>query len=169
MGQVKSLNQIIKILEPLRKTKKIGLITGCFDILHIGHITLFDEAKKHVDLLVVGLDSDEAIKKTKGVSRPIYNQRVRCRVVASLQNVDYVFPMDNSAKFSAVEADEYYDSIAKKIKPTYIITHQTRDTYWRKKKERAKQVGARFLAPSIKTVSSSTNIIDKIINDYYSD
>jgi len=66
------LLEAAKLRKKFRKEgKKLGLITGCFDILHIGHIKFFREAKKRVDFLMVGLDNDKSIKLSKGIGRPI--------------------------------------------------------------------------------------------------
>ncbi len=72
--KVKSLVQVAKIAVLAKKAgKKVGLITGCFDVVHSGHVDLFRFAKKHCDLVIVGLDSDETIKINKGSNRPIHN------------------------------------------------------------------------------------------------
>lgn len=60
------LNEIPK-LKPNWQGKKVGLVTGCFDILHFGHISIFEFAKSHVDILLVGIDSDESIKINKAL------------------------------------------------------------------------------------------------------
>lgn len=72
--KIKTLSQIVKMAAAARKKgQKVGLITGCFDVVHAGHVDLFRFAKKHCDLVVVGLDSDETIKLNKGPNRPIHN------------------------------------------------------------------------------------------------
>lgn len=72
--KIKTLDQIAGVSVEARKVgKKVGLITGCFDVIHVGHVELFQFAKKHCDVVVVGLDSDETIKLNKGPARPIHN------------------------------------------------------------------------------------------------
>ncbi len=63
---------------------KIGFTNGVFDVLHAGHISLLQRARCKVDLLVVGINSDESVKRIKGKNRPIYNQRDRAYVLRSL-------------------------------------------------------------------------------------
>lgn len=63
---------------------------GCFDILHAGHIALLEHAKSQGDRLVVGLDTDERVKKSKGNSRPINTLENRLRVLSSIKFVDEV-------------------------------------------------------------------------------
>lgn len=63
---------------------------GCYDILHIGHIKLFEYAKSLGEKLFVGIDSDERIKKSKGYSRPVNNQSHRQDVLCAIRYIDHV-------------------------------------------------------------------------------
>jgi len=63
---------------------------GCFDILHVGHVGYLEAARKLGDYLVVAINSDSSVRKLKGPSRPINNQRSRARVLAALSSVDGV-------------------------------------------------------------------------------
>jgi rfaE bifunctional protein nucleotidyltransferase chain/domain len=72
------------------KDKKIVFTNGCFDILHRGHVTYLSEARKLGDLLVVGLNSDESVKRLKGPLRPINKERDRLLVLSALRAVDFV-------------------------------------------------------------------------------
>lgn len=68
--------------------KRIGLCHGCFDLLHIGHISHFEEAASLVDVLVVSVSWDNACRK--GPDRPTFDYASRARAVAALEVVDYV-------------------------------------------------------------------------------
>ena len=70
--------------------KKIVWTNGCFDILHTGHLRYLKDAKNYGDILVVGLDSDEAVKKLKGPGRPVNNEEDRAEVLSNIFFVDYV-------------------------------------------------------------------------------
>lgn len=70
--------------------KKIVFTNGCFDIIHKGHVTYLNEAKKLGDLLVVGLNSDASVKRLKGPERPINNELDRQYVMSQLKPVDFV-------------------------------------------------------------------------------
>lgn len=70
--------------------KKIVFTNGCFDIIHKGHVTYLNEAKKLGDLLVVGLNSDASVKRLKGPERPINNETDRQYVMSQLKPVDFV-------------------------------------------------------------------------------
>lgn len=65
-------------------------VNGCFDIVHLGHIRLLDYAKSLGDFLIVGIDGDSRVKKTKGADRPINNQSFRKEFLESLESVDQV-------------------------------------------------------------------------------
>lgn len=71
--------------------KKIVFTNGCFDILHLGHITYLSAARDLGDILIIGLNSDESpFWKTKGSDRPINNENARALVLSSLFFVDAV-------------------------------------------------------------------------------
>jgi len=70
--------------------QKIVFTNGCFDVLHFGHVQYLLEARKLGDLLVVGLNSDESVRRLKGPSRPINGEKERAFVLAALAFVDYV-------------------------------------------------------------------------------
>ena len=79
---------IIEALSQYRsENKKIVFTNGCFDLLHIGHITYLDEAKKLGDILIVGINTDNSVKKLKGPTRPIQNENDRCEILAALKSL----------------------------------------------------------------------------------
>ena len=75
---------------------RIGFTNGCFDLLHPGHVSLLREARSACDRLIVGLNSDDSVKRLKGDDRPVQNETARALVLASLSSVDLVvlFPGD---------------------------------------------------------------------------
>lgn len=91
-------------------SRRIVATNGCFDILHAGHIHMLETAKKYGDILVVGINSDEAVKKLKGPQRPINNQQNRYTVLSALRCVNYVsvFDSTNAAQFLDLVAPDYY-------------------------------------------------------------
>ncbi|MCR5623885.1 MAG: adenylyltransferase/cytidyltransferase family protein [Lachnospiraceae bacterium] len=70
--------------------KRIAVTSGCFDIIHAGHITYLEEAKSRADILIVLLNSDSSVKKLKGKGRPINPEGNRAIVISGLESVDYV-------------------------------------------------------------------------------
>ncbi len=67
---------------------------GCFDIVHEGHVTYLTFARHQGDRLVVGLNSDDSVRRAKGPKRPVNVQRARALVLAALEMVDYVVVFD---------------------------------------------------------------------------
>jgi D-beta-D-heptose 7-phosphate kinase/D-beta-D-heptose 1-phosphate adenosyltransferase len=70
--------------------KKVVWTNGCFDLLHVGHVRSFREAKALGDILIVGLNSDASVRAIKGDLRPVVCQEDRAETVAALESVDYV-------------------------------------------------------------------------------
>lgn len=89
--------------------KKIGLVHGVFDILHIGHIWYFQEAKKKVDYLIVSVTTDKYVNK--GPGKPIFNIKNRTEMLKTIRSIDYVVESKNE---SAIE-------VIKLIKPDFYI------------------------------------------------
>lgn len=93
--------ELEKFLEANRG-KKIVFTNGCFDILHKGHVTYLNEAKKLGDLLVVGLNSDASVKRLKGPERPINNEKDRQFVLSNLRSVDFVEIFEEDTPLSLI-------------------------------------------------------------------
>ncbi|RKY93271.1 MAG: D-glycero-beta-D-manno-heptose 1-phosphate adenylyltransferase, partial [Ignavibacteriae bacterium] len=74
--------------------KKVVFTNGCFDIIHAGHIDYLNKAKALGDILMVGLNTDDSVKKIKGDKRPIINQDERAEIISNLKPVDYVVFFD---------------------------------------------------------------------------
>ena len=70
--------------------RKIVFTNGCFDVLHYGHVHYLLEARKLGDLLVVGLNNDDSVRRLKGSTRPVNGENERAFVLAALSCVDYV-------------------------------------------------------------------------------
>lgn len=80
----------IVLVNELKKQGKIVVFTnGCFDILHIGHLTYLNQAKQQGDILIVGVNSDSSVKRLKGESRPINSEIDRATLLNGLKAVDY--------------------------------------------------------------------------------
>lgn len=93
------------------KNKKVVFTNGCFDIIHSGHITLLKEASELGDILIVGLNSDNSIKRLKGSNRPINNLENRINVLSAISYVDYI----------VVFEDDTPINIIKYLKPDYLV------------------------------------------------
>ncbi|HJJ42263.1 MAG TPA: PfkB family carbohydrate kinase [Methanocorpusculum sp.] len=87
-SKIKTLSEISKILDEIRFNKTVVLAHGVFDLLHIGHIRYFEQAKKHGDILVVTLTPDRFVNK--GPNRPVFTELLRAEAIAALDIVDFV-------------------------------------------------------------------------------
>jgi rfaE bifunctional protein nucleotidyltransferase chain/domain len=76
--------------------RRVVFANGCFDIFHVGHVRYLQGAKAEGDLLVVGINSDEQVRKQKGPGRPLVSQNERAELVAAMAAVDYVTIFDES-------------------------------------------------------------------------
>ena len=93
--KIKSRAGLIPIVKELKKEgKKIAFTNGCFDILHVGHIHSFREAKRNGDILIVALNSDKSVRSLKGQGRPFTPEDQRAEMLAAVMDVDYVAIFD---------------------------------------------------------------------------
>ena len=85
------LPQLRELLSRLKaQNKRVVFANGCFDALHVGHIRYLSGAKQQGDLLVVGINSDDSVRRLKGPGRPVLDEQARAKLVAALRDVDYV-------------------------------------------------------------------------------
>lgn len=90
--------------------KTLVFTNGCFDLLHVGHLHLLEQAKAMGDLLIVGVNSDESVRALKGQERPIVPEAERAELIAALECVDAVtiFPeLTANALLQLVQPDYY--------------------------------------------------------------
>ncbi len=69
--------------------KKVVFTNGCFDILHVGHLRYLEQAKNEGDILIIGVNSDDSVRRLKGPTRPINTELDRAEMLAGLKAVDY--------------------------------------------------------------------------------
>jgi len=140
--------EIKKISENLKKKgRKIIFTNGCFDIIHIGHIKLIKKASSLGDILIIGLNSDNSVKRLKGKNRPINNFSDRAEVLSAIEGVDYIVGFSEDNPYNLI----------KKIRPDIIVKggdYKVNDVIGR---EFAKKV---YIFPLIKG-KSTTKIIKK--------
>ncbi|MFO1488362.1 MAG: D-glycero-beta-D-manno-heptose 1-phosphate adenylyltransferase [Verrucomicrobiota bacterium] len=85
-------HQLAAWREAMRQSgKRLVATNGCFDILHLGHVTYLEAARNQGDALLVGINSDDSIRGLKGPQRPVNSQGDRAAVLAALESVDGVF------------------------------------------------------------------------------
>ena len=157
MTKVVDLNELVGIREDVKKRgKKVVFTNGCFDILHRGHVDYLEKAKKLGDILIVGLNSDESVKKIKGEKRPIVHQDDRAFVLSALGCVDYVCIFDQ----------ETPEELIKKLIPDVLV----KGGDWEKENIVGRKVveengGRVIIIPEVEG-RSTQNIIQTIIDRY---
>jgi rfaE bifunctional protein nucleotidyltransferase chain/domain len=106
---IASLKRQLAVWHFLRK--KIVFTNGCFDIIHQGHIDYLAKAKDLGNILVIGLNTDESVRRIKGDNRPVNDQNSRALVLASLRFVDVVILFDEDTPYNMI----------KEIKPDILV------------------------------------------------
>lgn len=92
-SHIKSFEAIERVVELARSNdKRVVFTNGCFDILHVGHVKYLQKAKSFGDILIVGLNSDDSVRRLKGPTRPVNPAQDRAYILAALESVDYVVP-----------------------------------------------------------------------------
>jgi D-beta-D-heptose 7-phosphate kinase/D-beta-D-heptose 1-phosphate adenosyltransferase len=90
-SKIMSLQQLQERVQQWRNEGLAVVFTnGCFDLLHIGHVSLLDDARREGDRLIVAINSDASVSRLKGPSRPIVPEHARARILAALAAVDAV-------------------------------------------------------------------------------
>jgi len=85
---------IARVIIERRRGSRIVLANGCFDLFHVGHIRYLAGAKALGDVLIVGINSDEQVRKLKGANRPFMPESERAEIITALKFVDYVTIFD---------------------------------------------------------------------------
>ncbi|EAL2830826.1 D-glycero-beta-D-manno-heptose-7-phosphate kinase [Campylobacter lari] len=145
--KIKSKEELVKLIQ----NQKVVFTNGCFDIMHYGHIKYLEKAKKLGDILVVGLNSDESVKKLKGNSRPINLEFQRACMLASMYFVDYVVIFNDDTPYELIEF----------LKPDVLVKGAD---------YKGKEVVGSNLVKKVELIDfedgfSTTNIINRIAND----
>lgn len=135
-----------------RNGAKIALANGCFDLFHVGHIRYLAGARNLADILVVGVNSDEQVRKLKGEKRPFMPEKERAEIVAALKFVDYVTIFPESTVTELIRA----------IKPDFHAkgTDYTTDSV--PEREIVKEYGGRVAIVGDPKDHSSTELIEKV-------
>ena len=134
--------------------KKLAVTNGCFDILHLGHVTYLESARNLGDALLVGINGDEAARQLKGPGRPINSETDRAAVLAALASVDGVciFAEKTAAKFlSAARPDIYVKG-----------GDYTLDTLNQDERRTVEQTGGKIVIIPLVPGKSTTALLEKI-------
>lgn len=96
--------RLASLLDAVRGGQRIVFTNGCFDILHVGHVRLLEQARALGDILVVGVNSDSSVRRLKGPSRPLTPAEERAEIVASLGCVSWVTLFDEDTPIETLRA-----------------------------------------------------------------
>jgi D-beta-D-heptose 7-phosphate kinase/D-beta-D-heptose 1-phosphate adenosyltransferase len=155
-----SLSMLETICKDLkRNNRKIVLTNGCFDLLHAGHIMLLNEAKKLGDILVVAIDDDDSVRRLKGPNRPVIRADQRVKMMAALDDVDYV----------TIFKSESLAQLVASIQPDVLTKGSNYKNATIIGQESVEKSGGRVVLIPISEDVSSSGIIDKIKNAYKSE
>ena len=162
MGSQKLERKIIdrekaaKIGSEMREAGEALVFTnGCFDLIHPGHVDLLIKARMKGDRLMVGLNSDESVKRLKGPSRPILDQRSRSLMLAALEVVDWVVIFDEDTPLELITA----------VKPMMLVKgadYKADDVVG---KDVVEAAGGRVELIPISVVISTSTILEKLSMD----
>jgi len=100
--EVDQLRQRLAMIR--RQGSQVVFTNGCFDLLHAGHVSYLEQARRCGDCLVVGLNSDRSVHALKGDSRPVNSEQDRARVLAALGCVDYIVIFDEDTPRSLISS-----------------------------------------------------------------
>lgn len=143
----KAVREIIK-----KENRKLVFTNGCFDIIHRGHVTYLNEAKKLGDFLVIGLNSDASVKRLKGNGRPVTCEDDRAFILDNLKPVDFVIKFEEDTPYNLI----------KEILPDFLV----KGGDWKEEDivgfDIVKSNGGKVLSLNFVNDYSTTNILKKI-------
>jgi D-beta-D-heptose 7-phosphate kinase/D-beta-D-heptose 1-phosphate adenosyltransferase len=157
LGKERTLDKLLPELARHRaQGKKIVFTNGCFDLIHLGHVKYFHFAKQQGDLLVVGVNTDESIRRLKGPKRPVVGESDRIGVLEELESVDYLVRFDQDTPLDLIE----------KIKPDVLVKGEdytkTQVVGW----DIVESYGGRVALAPLIDGRSTTGVIERILEAY---
>jgi len=135
-----------------RDHKLVVFTNGCFDILHAGHVRYLTEAKKQGDVLVIGLNSDESVRKLKGAGRPVNSAADRAEVLAGLRAVDHV----------VVFAEDTAEELVRQLQPDVYVKGGDYSLDRLPESEIVASYGGRTVLVPMVEGRSTSNVIQKL-------
>jgi rfaE bifunctional protein nucleotidyltransferase chain/domain len=102
-GKIKTWPEAEQLVQNCRKQGgRIVFTNGCFDLLHLGHVDYLEKARQLGGMLVVGVNTDNSVRRYKGPGRPLQNEHARARILAALQFVDVVVLFDEDTPLNLI-------------------------------------------------------------------
>ena len=136
------------------KGKRLVVTNGCFDLLHLGHVTYLESGRNLGDALLVGLNADVSVRQLKGEGRPVNSEGDRAAVLAALESVDgvCVFMDKTATRFLSVSQPDIY------LKGG----DYTLDTLNQDERRTVEQAGGKVMIVPIVPGKSTTDLLKKI-------
>ena len=134
--------------------KRLVVTNGCFDLLHVGHVTYLETARNHGDALLLGLNGDDSVRQLKGPGRPVTPGDERAAVLGALESVDgvCVFAEKTATRFLAAAQPDVY------VKGG----DYTLDTLNQDERRAVEQAGGRIVLIPFVPGKSTTSMLKKI-------
>lgn len=105
MGRIVELDELLAMRKEWRHYgTKVAFTNGCFDLIHRGHVEYLQRARELADVLVVGINTDDSVRRLKGQGRPILPQEDRAIILAAFECVDYVVLFDEDTPLNLIRA-----------------------------------------------------------------
>ena len=152
LGKILRKDELVKKLH-LQKNKRIVFTNGCFDILHRGHIHYLKKASELGDIFIIGVNSDDSVRRIKGETRPIVGEMDRMFMLATFEFVDYVVKFDEDTPLKLIET----------IQPDILVKGGDYLSDEVIGKEIVESKGGKLIIIPFDEGQSTTNIINKII------
>src|SRR5262245_58681519 len=157
MARILSLDELCAEREELKhRRKRVVFTNGCFDLLHPGHVRYLEQARALGDCLILALNSDRSVRELKGEKRPILNETERAEVMAALRCVDYVMIFD----------DPTPQRIIAGLSPDILVKGGDWPLDAIVGREDVEAAGGRVLSLPFVQGSSTTDVIDRIVERY---
>ncbi|RHZ48608.1 uncharacterized protein CDV56_103185 [Aspergillus thermomutatus] len=157
--KIVSLDECLTSLNTTRGDGQIVFTNGCFDLLHAGHIEYLQKAKALGKLLVVGLNSDASVRRSKGHKRPIAPLSQRAAMLAALSCVDYVVQFEDDTPLSLIET----------IRPDILVKGNDYLPHQVVGRDAVLETGGRLELVPFSTQVSTSAVIQKIVDRYRED
>lgn len=156
-GKILPRRELAVLLDGQRAAgKRIVFTNGCFDLLHAGHVKYLQQARKLGDLLVLGLNSDDSIRRLKGEKRPLLDENERAQILIALDCIDYLSVFDEDTPLGLLQA----------VRPDVLVKGGDYLPEQVVGKDLVEGYGGRVELIQFVDGKSTTNIIDKVLSRY---
>ncbi len=147
-----NINALNKELEK-QPEKKVVFTNGVFDIIHPGHIELFEFARSSGDIVIVGINTDESIKRLKGDTRPVFPLEERMEILGAIEFLDYIIPFSEDTPLELINSLARVDILIKggDYQPGQVVG-----------RKEVESTGGKLLLFQFQSNYSTSKIIEKI-------